>query len=157
MSRMYSIEFADVAVTLAQDLFAFKPLDDRPVILHAIFLSQTDDVGDSAEEMLLVKIIRGAATIGSGGSNPTARPLDSTDAAFGPTTNVRVNDTTETSAGSPLDMHSEAFNIRTGWAYIPTPEMRIRTDEGDGFLAVALIDVPSDSLTMSGTMYVEEL
>ena len=101
---------------------------------------------------------------GSGGGAGNGRmylyplsPLDSTDAAFGPTTNVRVNDTTETSSGTPLDMHSEAFNIRTGWAYIPTPEMRIRTDEGDGFLAVALIDVPSDSLTMSGTMYVEEL
>jgi len=157
MGRMYSIEFADVAVTAAQDLFSFKPLDDRPVILHAVFITQNSDVADAAEEMLTVKIIRGAATVGSGGSNPTARPLDSTDAAFGPTTNVRANDTTETSGGTPLDMHSEAFNIRTGWAYIPTPEMRIRTDEGDGFLAVALITVPADSLTMSGTMYVEEL
>ena len=157
MSRMYSIEFADVAVTAAQDLFSFKPLDDRPVIIHAIFFSQTDDVGDAAEEMLLIKIVRGNTTIGSGGSNPTARPLDTTDAAFGPTTNVRANDTTEVSGGTGLDIHSEAFNIRTGWAYIPTPEMRIRVDEGDGFCAIQLIDVPTDSLTMSGTMYVEEL
>ena len=157
MSRMYSIEFADVAVTAAQDFFAIRPVADKPILIHAVFLSQTDDVGDSAEEMLLVQFIRGATTIGSGGTNPTARPLDSNDTAFGPTTNVRVNDTTEASSGTRVDIHSEAFNIRTGMAYIPTPECRIRCDNADGFIEVALIDVPSDSLTMSGTMYVEEL
>ena len=157
MGRMYSIEFENVSVTAAQDFFALKPADDKPILIHGIYLSQFSDVGDSAEEILRVKIIRGAATIGSGGSNPTPRPMDSNDAASGITTNSRVNDTTETSGGSPVDLHSDAFNIRVGWVYIPTPEMRIRCDEGDGFIAVALMAAPADAVSMSGTLYFEEI
>lgn len=157
MGRVYSVEFEAVAVTAAQDLFALKPADDKPITIHAIFLSQSSDVGDAAEEMLRIKIIRGAATIGSGGSNPTPRPLNSGDSASGITTNCRVNDTTETSGGTPLDMHSEAFNIRTGWAYMPIPEDRIRCAESDGFISVALMNAPGDELTVSGTLYFEEV
>lgn len=157
MGRMYSVEFENVAVTAAQDFFALLPADDKPIDIHAIFLSQCTEVGDAAEEMLRVKIIRGADTIGSGGSNPTPIRLNSGDATSGISTNCRVNDTTETSGGTPLDLHSESFNIRTGWAYVPTPECRIRCRESDGFTAVALIGAPADSITMSGTLIFEEL
>lgn len=157
MGRMYSVVFQNVAVTAAQDFFSLKPADDKPIKIHAIFINQQSDVGDSAEEMLVVHIIRDWTTIGSGGSNPTPRPLDSNDGASGITTNCRTNDTTEASGGSPLILHAEHFNIRTGWAYVPTPECRVRQDEGDGFLAIALIVAPNDSLTMCGTLYYEEL
>lgn len=157
MGRMYAVTFSNVAVTAAQDFFSLKAADDIPVLLHAVYLGQQSDVGDASEEMLVVHITRGAATIGSGGSNPARTPLDSNDAASSITTNCRANDTTEVSGGTALILHAEHFNIRTGFMYVPTPECRIRSDEGDGFLAVALIVAPDDSLTMCGTLIFEEI
>lgn len=154
MGRMYTVEFADVAVTAAQDLFEVVAAADSIVALHAIYINQNSDVGDAAEEMLTVKIQSGQTTSGSGGTAPTAVPLALGDAAFGGT--VEVNNTTEASAGTIVDHHSDTFNIRTGWQYIPTPEMR-KVLSPSGRMTITLITVPADSLTMSGTVYIEEI
>ena len=157
--RMYTISFAAVSVTAQQDLFSFKALDDRPVTIHACYISNVGiaaDAGDAQEELLRVIIIRGNTTIGSGGSNPTARPLAVLDTAFGPTTNVRTNDTTIISGGTGVILHDDGFNNRVGWVFIPTPEMRIRSNEGDGFVAIQLKSTPTDAILLSGTLYVEE-
>lgn len=159
MGRMYTISFGAVSVTAQQDLFSFKPADDKPVTIHACYISNVGiaaDAGDAQEELLRVVIIRGHTTIGSGGSNPTARPLASADTAFGPTTNVRANDTTKVSGGTGVILHDDGFNNRVGWVYLPTPEMRILSNEGDGFVAVQLLSTPTDAILLSGTLYVEE-
>lgn len=154
MGRMYSASFADVEVSALQDLFSLVVAVDEPVLIHGCFISQSSDVGDSEEEMLAVHIVRGNATVGSGGTAPTARPLDPKVGAASAT--VRANDTTEASAGTEEIMHAEAFNIRTGWVYIPTPEMRVKADNVSDIIAIRLLDVPGDALTMSGTLYWEE-
>lgn len=156
MGRMYSVEFEGVAVTAAQDFFEITPADDKPLAVHALFLSQASDVGDAAEEILRFKVIRGFATSGSGGSAPTPIPLNPVDTAAGFT--AEVNNTTIASTGTPVDLHSDAFNIRTGLALILTPEMRWQVSQASGtLLVVQLMVAPTDSLTMSGTLYVEEL
>ncbi|GAF88967.1 unnamed protein product, partial [marine sediment metagenome] len=134
MGRMYSAEFENVAVTAAQDFFELLAADDKPIAIHAVYLSQSSDVGDSEEEMLRVKIIRGNATSGSGGSSSTPAPLNPADTAAG--TTVEVNNTTEASTGTEVDIHCEAFNVRTGFAFIPTPEMRPIVSEGAGTMIV---------------------
>lgn len=154
-ARTYSAEFADVAVTAAQDLFSLLVGDDEPIHLLGCTISQSTDVGDAAEEGLLIKIIRGWGTVGSGGSAPTAISLDGKGGAA--TTTVRANDTTEASAGSAVEVHSEVWNIRVPWVYLPIPEMRIRVDQADDLLSVSLITVPADSITVSGTIYWIEL
>lgn len=155
MGRMYTVEFEAVAVTAAQDFFEVTPADDKPVSIHACFISQSTDAGDAEEELLRLKIIRGHATGGSGGSAPTPAPLNPADTAAGFTS--EVNNTTIASTGTPIDLHCETFNVRTGWAYIPTPEMRPQATQGNTTIVVRLMAAPGDSLTMSGTLYVEEL
>ncbi len=155
MSRIYSAEFADVAVTVAQDLFSLLVGDDEPIKLMGFILSQNTEFGDAAAEQLTVKIIRGWGTVGSGGSAPTPINLDGKGGAA--TTTVRANDTTEASAGSAVDLHSECWNIRMPMIYMPIPELRIRVDQGDDIISVSLITVPDDSITMSGTIYWEEM
>lgn len=160
MGRMYSISFSAVSVTAQQDFFSIKPVDDKPIKLHSCYISNVGigaDAGDAQEELLAVIIIRGNTTIGSGGTNPTARPLNVADTAFGPTTNVRVNDTTKISGGTGITLHSDGFNNRVGWQYRPTPEERISCSEVDGFIAVQLASTPTDAILLSGTLYVEEL
>ena len=155
MGQVYSAEFADVAVAAAQDLFSLLVGDDEPIHLLGCIISQNTDVGDAAEEGLTIKIIRGWGTVGSGGSAPTPVALSSKQGAA--TTTVRANDTTEASAGTDLDVHSEVWNIRMPWIYLPIPEMRFRVDQGDDILSVSLITVPNDSITCSGTIYWEEI
>ncbi len=67
MGRVYSVNFENVAVTALQDLFEISPADDKPVRILGLFLSQSTELGDAAEEMLRIQVIRGHNTGGSGG------------------------------------------------------------------------------------------
>jgi len=151
--RVFTVEFEAVAVTAAQDFFEIDAAAGKPVKLLALFLSQSSDVGDAAEEILRWRVIRGHTTSGSGGSAPTPRPVNPSDAAAGFT--AEVNNTTIASAGTAVNLHSDAFNIRTGLPFIPTPEMQLQTSEAN-LIVVRLMAAPTDSLTMSGTLYVAE-
>jgi len=155
MAKIYSAEFADVSVAAAQDFFSLLVGDDEPIKLLACFISQKTDFGDANAEGLTIKIIRGWGTVGSGGSAPTPINLDGKGGAA--TTTVRANDTTEASAGSPVDVHSEAWNIQMPWIYLPIPELRIRVDQADDLISVSLITVPGSAILCSGTIYWEEM
>jgi hypothetical protein len=158
MGRLYSVAFTGQTITTAggdRDLFYVAPADDKPVVLHAVYLAQYSDVGDAAEEILRVDIVRGHTTVGSGGSSATPEPLDKIDTASGAT--ARTNDTTIASAGAGVTVHADAFNIRGGWVYIPTPETRIRCSQSEGSLVVRLMAAPADDVSMSGVLYFEEI
>ena len=154
MGRMYTVQVTGVAHTAAGDLIQWIPGTEKPILIHAIFISQITELGDSAEELITVQITRDNDTDGSGGTTTSAVPLDGNDAADAAT--ITVTNTTDAS-GTPVILHSEAFNVRVGWAYIPTPEMRPRCDLGDQNLVVLLAEAPDDSITFNLTAYFEEL
>ena len=156
MGRMYVCSFENVAVTAAQDFFEISPADDKPILIHAVYLSQSSDVGDAAEELLRVTIKRGHTTSGSGGSAFTPVPLTSS-AGVAAGAAAEINNTTIASAGTAVVLHAETFNIRTGMAYIPTPEARPGASQANTTLVVRLEAAPSDSLTMGGIVVFEEL
>lgn len=153
MGRMYSITFTNIAVSAAQDVFEILPATQKPVVVHALFLSQNSDVGDAQDEVLRYSIIRGHTTSGSGGASVTPTPLNSADTAAGAT--CERNNTTIASAGTGVTLHTDGFNVRSGLALIFTPEMRIRVQNAN--LLVVRIPAPTDALTMDGTLYFEEL
>lgn len=155
MGRVYSVNFENVAVTAAQDFFEISPTDDKPVRLLGLFLSQSTETGDAAEEMMRVEVVRGHSTGGSGGSAQTPVPIDPADTAAGFA--AEVNNTTIASAGTGLILHSEAFNIRSGLAMFWTPETAPKANQGNTTIVVRLMANPADSVTMNGTLYVEEL
>lgn len=155
MGRMYSVEFENVAVTAAQDFFELTPADDKPIAIHAVYISQTTELGDTAEEQLRLAIVRGHTTGGSGGTSPTPTPLNPNDTAAG--CSAEVNNTTIASGGTTTDCHVDAMNVRAGWVYIPTPETRIQASEANTTIVVRLLAAPTDSVTMGGTLYFEEL
>jgi hypothetical protein len=155
MARVYSVSFENVAVSAAQDFFELTPADDHPIVLLALYIDQSSDVGDAAEELLRYKIIRGHTTSGSGGSTATPRPMDPGDAAAGFA--CEINNTTIASAGTAVDIHAGAFNIRSGLALIWPPEMTPVANQGNTTIVVRLMAAPADALTMGGTLYVAEL
>ena len=148
MGRMYTVQFSDANVTTAQDLFQVESLV-TPVTLHAVYISQTSDVGDSSAENLLVRILRVTDAVTD---DLATVQLDKGDATQ--TADVAINETSELVTGLEV-IHSEAWNIALPFIWLPPPEMRVIGTVGD-VVIVNLNTTPADSLTMSGTVYFEE-
>lgn len=154
--RVYTCEFEGLAVTAAVDLFELSPADDKPIEVLGLFLSQSSDVGDAAEEILRFRVVRGNTTTGTGGTQAaTPRPVNATDAAAGFT--YDTGNTTAASAGTAVNLHSDGFNIRTGYGLWLPDGCEWSTNQTTGFIVVRLMAAPADSVTLSGTMYVREL
>lgn len=154
MSALYSVSFSAVAVTAAQDAFELSPGTNKSCIIHAIFLSQHSDFGDAQDELLHWMIKRGATVSGSGGSSFTPVPLRSGGAASAAA--AETNNTTRANTGTISTLHDDAFNVRAGLIWIPTPECRITVDGGSRII-VGIEAAPTDSLTMNGTLLFEEI
>lgn len=151
MGRIYSATFEEVAVTAAQDLFELVAPADMSVAIHGLVISQSSDAGDSESEQLNILIHRGS-TSGSAGSTPTPAPMQVGDAAS--TVTVEANNTSQSTEGTQI--HAECFNVMAGLAIWWTPECRPIISPS-GRLNVELQSTPGDELTMSGTIYFEEI
>lgn len=151
---MYTVSFENVTVSAAQDLFEIAPADDQPVVIHSIRLANVGpDVGDAAEEMLRVSVIRGHTTSGSGGSAATAHPTT----PFGGTAALaaEVNNTTIATVGTGVTLDAFGFNVRVGIDRVYTPEERLAGSQAS-LLVVRLLAGPADPLSLSGTLWIAE-
>lgn len=158
MGRVYTIQGGPTANTVKIDFFSIVPADDKPCCLHSVFIGQTTEFGDAQEELLEVFITRGgtAMTAGSGGAAPTPQPVaSSAEVAAGFT--ARTLDTTIATFTTGVVVHRDAFNVRTGWQFIPPPEDRIIVTQVNGGLSCSLNAAPVDSITWTITAYIEEL
>lgn len=147
---MYSLSFTEVAVTAQQDLFQLEATT-RPITIYGVTLSQSSDVGDSASEGLsiLVREVTDAVT-DDGGEQALDRNNPGTFSGA-----CAINETTELTTGAAT-LHSEVWGILNPFIYLPIPELRIHVDVGNA-VVVNLNTTPADSITMSGTIYFEEL
>jgi hypothetical protein len=152
--RVYTVQFENVAVTAAQDFFEISPADDKPVAILGLCLSQYTDFADAAEELLRLSIIRGHTSSGSGGTAPTPVPVHPVDTAAGFAS--EVNNTTIANTGTTTTIHSETFNIRTGLEKWWPEECAPKASQANTTIVVRLLAAPTDSLSMSGTIYVGE-
>jgi hypothetical protein len=154
MPRCYTVNFEDVTVSAVQDLFSFDAATDKPIELVALEFAQNTETGDAAEEQLRIKVTRGNTTVGSGGTAPTPQPTSPGDSAAGFT--ARVNDTTQASAGTAVDLISTAFNVRVGYSWGPVPYGMGIWTSGTSLLVVKLMAAPADALDLSGTATIIE-
>jgi len=157
MGRMYSVQFNGVAVTAQQDFFEITAATGKPCVVHSIEIEQTTEVGDAGEENLAILLKRGtsATTSGTGGTQATAVvPQNSADAAAGLTADI--NNTTKMSGGTITTMRSWAWNVRIPFFKVFTPETRPTVVPGER-LTVELGTTPADSITINGTLMVEEI
>jgi hypothetical protein len=153
-SRIYTVEYEGTAVTAAVDVFEITPADDKPVEVIGIFMGQSSDVADAAEEILRYRVIRGHTVGGSGGAAPTPRPVDRSGAAAGAA--AETNNTTAANTGTVNNMHSDTFNIRVGEKLWIPEGCWWEASQADTTILVRLMAAPTDSLTMSGTLYLRE-
>lgn len=160
IGRAYVAEFHNVAISAQQDLFYVKPAADKICVLEAVYLSNVGgsaDAGDAQEELYRIEIIRlpATVTVGSGGNSMTPNPTATNDAAAGFT--ARINDTAvATTSGTALNLHSDGWNIRVPYVWMPPPEHRLLVANAQA-LVVRLVSTPADAVTCNGTCIVREL
>jgi hypothetical protein len=158
VGRVYTAVISPVAVSVAQDLFEILAPADAVVLVHDWHLFQTSDVGDAAEEILAIETVRGVGSVtsGSGGTTPTAQPIEDGDPTFGGT--VEANNTTRMVVGTgTLETLEElAWNIRVPYDRIYTPETRPVISPGNRW-TLALPTAPADAVTLGATVTFEEI
>jgi hypothetical protein len=150
---IHAANFSAQAVTTATDLFEMTPVVDRPVVIYGMTLGQTTDLGDAAEETLMIGLYRDA-TAGSTGTAATEYVYTNVAAGVTPTMAVVTLRGTASTGGTLIDIIP--WNIRIPLAWIPIPEMRPKFSNiaAEGPTSTfRLIAAPADSITMSGTLY----
>lgn len=154
MSRFYTVQFNNVAITAAQDLFNVAATSGMAFKLHQLEIS-ADSATTAAE--LRVSLQRWTATVtnGSGGSAPTPAPLLSTDSAA--TFTARTNDTTRSSnTGTKTILFEFGWNLLNGLIFVPAPEYRPSFAISQNMI-IGLETAPGSSVTCDGYIVVEEL
>lgn len=158
MPRRYAVTFTGQTIAAASgdyDLICISPADDKPCRLLGVWLGVSSELGDAAEEILRVDIIRGHTTPSSAGVGAfTPLTLDASGAAAG--ASVRIADSTIASGGTAVTLWALTFNVRAGLEWIPTPEMVPEVSQGNTTLVVRLMAAVADDLTMAATFIFEE-
>jgi hypothetical protein len=153
MSREYSVQFNNVAVSAVQDLLAVYSGSGMAFEVHSITLGQ---ISASAVGNLRVSLKRMRATVvaGTGGSAPTVQKLNDGDAAA--TVTARANDTGQATATTTAVLHADVYNVVNGYQWIFPPDDRPVFQPSQA--AVFSLDTaPAGAETMSGTMVIAEL
>lgn len=156
MGRMYSVVISAASVSAAVDAFEITGAASKVLRIHEIKISQSSDAGDAQSEQIRVtaKRFTGAYTSGSGGSAPTPRPFNPSDAAAAFT--AETGNTTQATGGTSVTLLEDSFNVLgPGWHYLPTPESRIEIAASSAL--VVSITAPADALTVNGYAIVEEI
>ncbi len=145
-ARMYSVSFADVAVSAIQDIFQLSAASNVGVRIHQVRIGCEATVS----EALRIRIARATAGTVTGG--PTPRQLDTGFAAAD--SSWDINDLTPLTIGNIL--WEDWFNLVTGFNYFPTPETRPFIPGGGLFVINAPV-APAAAVDMSGTVIFEEI
>lgn len=158
MGRVYAVDFNELAVTAAQDLFEIKAPSSKVLRILQICVTQRTEIGDAQAEQLHFSVSRasGSYTSGSGGSAPTPRPLRAGDAAA--TFTAETGNTTRAAAGSGslVRLLTRSEHVGSGLDLIFTPECVPEIGVSEA-LVVGLETAPADSITLAGYILVEEL
>lgn len=154
---LYYAPFTEVAVSATQDVFEIASPSDACVAIHSICWGQSSDAGDAQAELLdiVMTLVTGAPTSGSGGSTVTVEAKNQNSSAAAGST-VEANNTTQISGGTSNVVYAGAWNVQLPFEYIPPPEQRIIMPPSEHF-TIALPNAPTDAITLSGVIIFEEI
>lgn len=150
MGRIYTATASGFSSAAALDLFEIAAPSTDIVVVHEIGVSQLADVGDAAEEMLLLQWKLGVTTGTATALN--ANPIlvgDSADAST-----LKYNSTVASTSGNV--MYSWYWNIRVPFQHIWTPETRPVLAPSQ-VAALYQATTPADSITYGIYIVFEEI
>lgn len=139
----YSVFMNNVAVTGAITLVQIKPVTVSIVLLRAWF--NQSNITTSGQQRIQILLKTAAATV----TSATPQPLYGSDQAaksVGSTSGTGTNASGEGTDGNVI--YPDAFNILTGWLWVPVPEERITIPAGV-IVALKLPTAPGASTTVT--------
>lgn len=145
IGRMYSVAMNGASVTAAKDIMRLSAASGHVLVIHSVEITQQAAETDEQLEVILQR----ASTDGTG-TSATPFPHMEGHPSFGGT--AVTNLTADTTPGQVL--LREGFNIKAGFFWLPTPEMRIVIAPSGRFV-VRLNTAPGAALTMSSRIAFE--
>ena len=153
MSRFYSIQFNNVTISAAQDLFSVLSTSGMAFRLCEFQLS-ADAPTTTAGLRIAIKRLPATVTVGSGGAACTVNPMASTNSSA--TVTARSNDTTRaTTNGTVATLFSASINVLNGWQFLPPPEYRPSFAPSQA-LVIGMEVAPSAATVFDGYAVLEE-
>jgi hypothetical protein len=154
--RMYVVPISSVAspATAAFDAFELKATASKGFRLHELVIAQDTDT-DSEMVNVTIKRAAGSYTSGSGGSAPTAVALNSGDSAAAVTAETMNTTQALVGTGTLVTMFEDAFNVLSGWHFLPTPETRPEFVVSES--CVVSIGAHADAFDVCGYAVFEEM
>lgn len=157
MPRTYTVEAENQVIATADgdvDLVELLPATNKPIEVIGVGLYVTTEVQEAQEEWMRLRWIRGHTTSGSTpASTPTPRPVTTGDAAAGFT--AEIYNSTIASAGTAVNLHSFAMNVRAGYE-IFYPDRCGFSTSGTELLVLRLLAALADAATINMTFWVVE-
>jgi hypothetical protein len=161
MGRVYYLPFENQTYTAAggdRDLWEVTPPDDKPLKILGIILANVDDtiVGDAKEENIRLAIIRGHTTSGNGTAYTTSTIAKKNPGDPNASFTAEHNGTTIASAGTPVTVLADGWNIRIPYQLWFPPEIAPVVTQSETTLVVRALTTVNADLEISGTLVVEE-
>jgi len=153
MSGVFRVPFAYTG-SANVDLCEITAAAGKPCVILGFDVGQTSDVGDAAEEILLLALKTGASTSGSGGSAST--PVNTDTSGGAASLAAEQGNTTKASTGTIVSHGS-------GWHWNVRMPLSVRFTQEEQILlaasARATLEIPAaaDSLTIAGQLIVQEI
>ena len=140
------------------DLLELTPADDKPIRLRRLFLGQTSELGDAAEEALRITVRRLGATVtsGSGGGAPSIKVPDSQYGTPGLAAEG-LNTTVATTTGANDILFDGVWNIRQSPLELVWPEPeKAPAARGTEVLVIRCESTAADDITIAITAELDE-
>lgn len=152
MSGIYRVPFAYTGAANV-DLCEVTAAAGKPLVILGFDIGQSSDVGDAAEEIVPLTIKVGATTSGSGGSAST--PVNTDTSGSAASLAAEQANTTKATGGTIVTHGTYHWNVRMGYEKVFTQEQQILLAAGTR----ATLEIPAvtDSLTIAGQLYVQEI
>jgi hypothetical protein len=142
------------------DLWELTPASNKPISIAGIRLGQISEVGDAAEEGLIVRVIRMRATVTSGSGGSAGAPEDVSLANQAPSFSSETNNTTvATTSGDTEVIDLIPWNIRNSpfEIWYPEPELQPAAGSAAGEVLIVRLDTTvADDITGGFNIWVWE-
>lgn len=148
--RKYRAIHPATAFTAQQDLWEVNGASTKVTWICGWIIGQGTELGDAAEEKILMQWISGHATSGNGTAR-TPRP-NGADAAFGGT--VESGATTIASTGTPVTEWEDYWDVRQQEKWMLDPGSWLLVPASARW--VLRLAAPADSVTASSTLILAE-
>jgi hypothetical protein len=155
MPRQYTVTFANVAVSAAQDLVLITGATGKMMVILRCWCGVTDvSLASGQGVQVRCRFLPATVTPGTGGTTGiTPAKVDPGDAACSSSTAGTNNTVQATTSGTAIVLNQDGFHLYSGWSWTPPSSIAIGPSEAFTF---EMLSTPSGTVHLSGGVLFQE-